>query len=183
MGKESFLIYKSFYPAIEELSNEDLGKLFRAIFEYQISGIETTDVSILMAFRFFKNQFRLDDNKYEDIVKRNKSNGLKGGRPKTEPKPKNPLGLQKPKKPDNDNENVNDNEKEYYRIINHLKLSFDELDKLLIDYEQKDIDSVLDSIENYKKNKNYTSLYLTAKNWLGRDYKKKSEKPKIVICR
>ena len=115
MAKESFLIYKSFYPAIEDLSDEDLGKLFRALFQYQIDGVEPTDTSILMAFKFFKNQFRLDEDKYQIVVTRNKSNGSFGGRPKTkqtQTNPKNPVGLKEPKKPDNENDNGNDNEKE-----------------------------------------------------------------------
>lgn len=105
--KESFLIYKAFYTPIEELSNEDLGQLFRAIFQYQISGVEPTNTSrIYMAFQFFKNQFRLDAEKYSKVVNRNKTNGLKGGRPITQDNPKNPVGLSKPKKADNDNDNV-----------------------------------------------------------------------------
>lgn len=65
-----------------------------------------------MAFQFFKNQFRLDELKYQAVCERNKGNGAKGGRkPKpTEPNPKNPVGLKEPKQPDNekDNDNVND---------------------------------------------------------------------------
>ena len=73
---------------------------------------------------------------------------------------------------------------DFYREIKHLTLTQEDFKKLEVDYTKEQIDSVLDSIENYKKNSQYTSLYLTAKNWLGRDYKKKTEtSTKIVICR
>lgn len=129
--KESFLIYKSFYPAIEDLSNEQLGKLFRAIFEYQISEIDCTDPDIVMAFKFFKNQFRLDAVKYEKVVNRNRANGLNGGRPKTEDNPENPVGLSKPKKADNDNDNGKGNVKE--NDIESRKLKFASALKPFID--------------------------------------------------
>ena len=109
--KESFVIYKAFYEPISELSDEDLGQLFRCIFLYQIKEIEPPNTSrIYMAFQFFKNQFRLDNEKYLVVVNRNKNNGSKGGRPKTQDNPKNPVGYLKPKKADKDNEkdNVND---------------------------------------------------------------------------
>ena len=118
MTKESFLIYKSFYEPVKELPNEDLGELFRALFEYQINGIEPTNTNrIYMAFQFFKNQFRLDEIKYEKIVNRNKLNGSKGGRPETQNNPNNPVGFKEPKKTDNDNDNDNEKDNDNENIL------------------------------------------------------------------
>lgn len=73
------------------------------------------------------------------------------------------------------NKNVkNENNEKTYRNINHLSLSDIEFEKLEAEYDKTTIDRVLDSIENYKDNKKYKSLYLTAKNWLTRELKKKS---------
>lgn len=58
-----------------------------------------------------------------------------------------------------------------YRTFAHLSLSkseFEELEKL--GYTQFQIDTILNSIENHKKNKSYTSLYLTSMNWLRRQF-------------
>ena len=118
MERECFLIYKSFYEPIKFFSDEQLGRLFRTIFEYQIYQNENVDNDIRIAFEFFKNQFRLDNLKYEKICERNKKNGLKGGRPKkNKENPKNPMGIIKPKKADNDNDNDNDNENNNNNII------------------------------------------------------------------
>ena len=70
----SFVLHNSYYDPISDLSDEELGKLFRAIFVYQIDGIDTADNSIKMAFRFFKNQMDLDRKKYEDKCAKNKEN-------------------------------------------------------------------------------------------------------------
>ena len=113
MTKDGFVIYKSFYAPLQSLSDESLGKLFRAIFEYQINGVcIDLPVDLTMAFNFFKTKFELDNKKYEAIVERNKTNGKKGGRPskedadsenqETQDNPENPVGFEKPKKADKD---------------------------------------------------------------------------------
>ena len=79
-NNEAFLIYKSFYEPIKFLSDEQMGKLFKAIFEYQVDGTEgELEPQINMAFQFFKNQFRVDNNKYEETRILKSEGGKKGG--------------------------------------------------------------------------------------------------------
>lgn len=56
-----------------------------------------------------------------------------------------------------------------YRSFAHLSISFNEVDKLLEKYSINQIDETLDAIENYKGNKKYVSLYLTATKWLSKN--------------
>jgi hypothetical protein len=72
--------------------------------------------------------------------------------------------------PNKNEENENNDKETFYRVIKHLKLTEEEFKSLSIDYHKNQIDDILDQIENYKNNKNYTSLYLTAKNWLKKAY-------------
>jgi hypothetical protein len=66
-------------------------------------------------------------------------------------------------------------EENIYRKFSHLSISFDEFNKLCIDYTKQQIDDILDQIENYSQNKKFSSLYLTAKNWLNRNQPKQTE--------
>jgi hypothetical protein len=76
--RASFLIYKGFYDPIKHLEDDQLGKLFRALFEYQINDIEPENSDpIYMAFQFFKNQFVLDQVKYSEKCDRNSQNAKK----------------------------------------------------------------------------------------------------------
>lgn len=139
--KPSFIIYKNFYEPIKSLSMEDRGKLFTAIFEYQINNTEIKlPDSCKMAFMFFKNQFDLDFNKWLGVVDRNTKNGRNGGR---NSKPKKPSGVHSPPKnpiapeteTETETETVNDTvkekeEKEIYKEKENLKNEFNEFWKL-----------------------------------------------------
>jgi hypothetical protein len=71
--------------------------------------------------------------------------------------------------------NKENKEENIYRDFEHLSISVDEFNKLCIDYTKQQIDEILDQIENNANNKKYTSLYLTAKNWLSRNKPTQSE--------
>jgi hypothetical protein len=75
--KKSFILYKDVYSPVKSLSNEQLGRLFRAIFDYQIDGIEEVDEDIKMPFNFILNSFKADEEKYKEVCERNKRNAKK----------------------------------------------------------------------------------------------------------
>lgn len=69
-------------------------------------------------------------------------------------------------------------EKKFYRKFKHLKLTFEEFDKLIEQgFSEDSIKNVLDSIENYSKNTKYTSLYLTCLKWLKNEINQNSQNP------
>ena len=57
-----------------------------------------------------------------------------------------------------------------YRAFAHLSITQEEFGKLRVKWTKDQIDYTLDQIENFANNKKYTSLYLTANNWLKREY-------------
>lgn len=102
--RDSFIIYKSFYESTKELGPEIRCEIYDAIMEYGFNKKEIELSGVAKAiFTLIKPQLDANNKKYE--------NGCKGGRPKTEKKPKNNLKETNLKPNDNENENDNDNDK------------------------------------------------------------------------
>lgn len=122
--KNNFILYKDFKSTIDLLTDEQAGKLIKAVFSYVNGRVEPNfnDGVVTIAFSILKTQLERDLVKYKTIVERNQTNGKKGGRPKNNPnnndKPKKPSGIignpNKPKKADSDSVSdsvsVSDNE-------------------------------------------------------------------------
>ena len=90
-SKTSFLLFTDLAEPVNNLSDEDAGQLFKAIFEYE-KGEESQGLSSAasVALTFIKQQLDRCDENYERRCAANRQNGLKGGRPT---KPKKPTGL------------------------------------------------------------------------------------------
>lgn len=113
--RKSFIVHHDSLEVINKLTDEQAGKLLKAIKAYQLGEDFEMDLMTDLVFTPFKSQFIRDDEKYQNIVNRNKNNGLKGGRPKTQTNPKEPnepTGLsgnpKEPKKPDSDSDSGSD---------------------------------------------------------------------------
>jgi hypothetical protein len=94
------------------------------------------------------------------------------GQPKGKPKATKGQSKDKPRATTN-NDNK-DNKEIIHRAFDHLSITKEQFEKLCIEYEPKVVNGILDNIENFGSNKKYKSLYLTAKNWLKKEPKRKT---------
>lgn len=113
--KKSFILYCDQQGVFNMLPDEQAGKLIKHIFSYvNDEDPESDDLLLTIAFESIKTQLKRDLKKYEHYIDKQKENGKKGGRPKTQPfleeTQKTQAFFLKPKKADNVNVNVNDNE-------------------------------------------------------------------------
>lgn len=79
-----------------------------------------------------------------------------------------------PNNPPLESKSKRESKNKIYKKFAHLSMTFDEFEKLNSTYTKTQIDEVLLSIQNYRQNTKYTSLYLTANNWLKKDGRKQS---------
>ena len=82
--KKSFLIYLDNQKQVNMLTDEQAGKLFKALFAFAKDGIETDfdDGVVAMIFSFMSDSIKRDTEKYEEVCENRRKAGKLGGRPK-----------------------------------------------------------------------------------------------------
>ena len=179
--KKSFLLYCDIIHTVEKLDDVQAGKLFKHLLKYVNDQDPTPENPLIeIAFEPIKQSLKRDLIKYEGIRERNSENAKKRW---------NATASDRIPKVPNDTKNadsVSDSDsvisKDIYRSFAHLSITNADVEKLLNKYSIDDIDEVLDSIENFKGNKKYTSLYLTANKWLSKNKKTTEvEEPKELL--
>ena len=85
MTRKSFLVYFDWEAPLQELNNEELGELFKAMFIYAKYGelIDFEHRSLKLVFGFIKSAIDRDREAYKERCKRNAENA-KGSKKKEE---------------------------------------------------------------------------------------------------
>jgi len=78
--KPSFILHKDSLCVLEDLTNEQRGELFYAIYCYQIGKELELSPITKIAFSQFRNQFVRDEEKFKKTVEARKQAGSKGGK-------------------------------------------------------------------------------------------------------
>ena len=187
--KDSFVLYRSQYVAIRDLEDEQLGRLFRALFEKQLGNEVVLTNDIKIAFNFINNQMVVDNQKYKKKCETLKNNAKKGGAPKGNQNAK------KQKQPNREKNNLNDNDNETIindslkeKIYKKEKLRFGEFENVLLSDEEleklkqrfPDYKLRIEKLSNYiaSKGDGYKNHYATILNW-ARNEKKEIEEVEI----
>jgi hypothetical protein len=182
--KKSFILYSDAIHTVEKLSDTDAGQLLKHLLRYVNDQNPTTDNALVeIAFEPIKQQLKRDLVKFEDVKGKRSEAGKAGATKRWQDIANANKGIQTIANiAVNDNDNVNVISKDIYRSFAHLSISNADIEKLLDKYSINEIDEVLDSIENFKGNKKYTSLYLTANKWLSKNKKfTEVEEPKELL--
>lgn len=161
LEKESFVFYRSFFEALQDLKDKERLKLYDAICDLALNEKETKLIGISKTiFTLIRPQIISNTKKYKD--------GQKGGRPKKETtglKNKKTTGYneEKPNENVNDNENVKVNENENENVSDSCINGLQEI----IDFYNKNIGTItpygMEILADYKKEMNNEVIILAMK--------------------
>lgn len=196
--KKSFILYADYIKHISKLTDEEAGRLFKAIFDYVNSGeTPNLDGMAAMAFSFISNQLDNDLQKYEEICKKRAEN-IKKRWDKARENPKensnfcntndtNEYNCNFCNTNDTDNDidsdidNVNDIDSDSDSVLHNIRprgkhntinITQNQYDDLCDKYGQAVINQYINRIDEYlfeNKKKPYSNHYQTIIKWLESD--------------
>ena len=164
--RDSFIFYKSFYDAIQDLTPENQLSLYDAICRKSLydEDVELTGIADTL-YKLIKPQLDANNERYE--------NGKKGGRPKIKTtgfEDKKTIGFEnkKPNKNNNVNVNVNENVNNNIHFAEFVSMTNVEYDKLVSTYGKELADQCIKVLDNYKgsSGKKYKSDYRAILSWV-----------------
>ena len=81
--KKSLLLYYDYLSHFSFLTDEQIGKIVRAMLSYEVDGVlpEFDEPIMKMTFSFIKSNLEREKKKYIERCQKNTENGKKGGRP------------------------------------------------------------------------------------------------------
>ena len=194
-NKKSFILYTDLIHTVKKMPPEKAGELLLTILEYvNDNNPEILDPYVDIVFEPIKQQLKRDLEKYEGKKKQWSDAGKRSADLKKEKKIQRTLTTVEGRSTDstvsgsvsgsvNDSVNVN----EIYKEKDHLRITWNEMNKLIDEFGEIKADDYVNQVLNYRKNSKYKSLYLTALKWLRRDKDKsvdrfnESGKPKLSI--
>lgn len=173
--KDSFILYTEQKAVLDKLTDEQAGKLIKAIYEYVETGnIPELDNVMDLVITPFKTILDKDKAKYEEVSKARAEAGSKGGKAKvSKSKQKKQLQTNESKISncdDNDNEYDNDfkkeNIKKKYGENGNVKFTDEEFEKVK-KYFPNDYTDRIQSLDDYiqSKGKKYKDFFATLKSW------------------
>ena len=194
-NKKSFILYTDLIHTVKKMPPEKAGELLLTILEYvNDNNPEILDPYVDIVFEPIKQQLKRDLEKYEGKKKQWSDAGKRSADLKKEKKIQRTLTTVEGRSTDstvsgsgsvsvNDSVNVN----EIYKEKDHLRITWNEMNKLIDEFGEIKADDYVNQVLNYRKNSKYKSLYLTALKWLRREKDKsvdrfnESGKPKLSI--
>lgn len=188
-----FMVYFDCKQHIDMLSDQQAGQLFKALFEFAVSGKKTglSDGMVKMAFSFMTAQIKRDLSSYHEKCEKNRLNALKrwdknvtayGGiqseatlcqkcQEKEEEKEKEKEKKEEDILPDKSARPPKP-VKHKFGEYGHVKLTDDEYNRLCEDFGIETTDLYVRKIDEYLQmtgRKSYSDYNLTVRKWLDKD--------------
>lgn len=169
MNRDTFIVYRNM--DIDGLSDEQLGQLFRAMLAYANNEeVQVTDPEVRGMWRNTKLMMDRNETKYKDRCIQNSIAANKRWHSETATEEKKPEQTVEPTPPPKKPKPI----KRQYGNFHHVRLTDDELDRLIKKYGKEDLQQAIQNVDDYceQSGKTYKNYSLVIQKW-GMDFKKR----------